>query len=167
LSPASPAETWVVRRAVVPLLALVVLTGCAKAIRPAVTLPAPPAASGAAAAGLARSFIGTPYRNGGADPSGFDCSGFVQYVFRQIGVALPRSVGEQAAAGERVERRNLRPGDVVFFAIDGRTISHVGIAVGADTFVHAPSSRGLVREESLNVAYWQTRFAAARRLLKR
>jgi cell wall-associated NlpC family hydrolase len=167
LPPTGPAETSGVRRLVVPLLALVLLTGCAKKSRPDLAPPAPPRASGAATVALARSLIGAPYLNGGADPAGFDCSGFVQYVFGQLGVALPRSVREQASAGERVERRNLRDGDVVFFAIDGRTISHVGIVVGPDRFVHAPSSRGLVREESLSVAYWQTRFAAARRVLRR
>jgi cell wall-associated NlpC family hydrolase len=162
-----PAETWGVPRLVVSVLALALLTGCVKKSPPVVGPPAPPPASGAAVAALARSFIGTPYRNGGADPAGFDCSGFVQYVFGSLGVALPRGAGEQASAGERVARRDLRQGDVVFFAIDGRTISHVGIAVGADAFVHAPSSRGFVREESLNSAYWQTRFAGARRILRR
>jgi cell wall-associated NlpC family hydrolase len=129
--------------------------------------PPPPPASGAAVVALARSFIGTPYRNGGADPGGFDCSGFTQYVFAQLGVTLPRIVGEQGNAGDRVHLRDLREGDLVFFAIDGRTISHVGIAVGADRFVHAPSSRGVVREESLSVEYWQTRYATARRVVRR
>lgn len=123
--------------------------------------------SGATVAALARSFVGTPYRNGGADPGGFDCSGFTQYVLAQIGVALPRTVLEQAAIGDRVDRRDLREGDLVFFAIDGRTTSHVGIAVSADQFVHAPSSRGSVRDEWLGAAYWQTRYATARRVVRR
>jgi cell wall-associated NlpC family hydrolase len=165
------AETSGVRRLrvplLVPLLAIVVLTGCVKRGRPTLPPPAPPPASGAAIVSLARSFIGTPYRNGGADPGGFDCSGFTQYVFAQFGTALPRTVGEQATAGDRVDRRDLRAGDLVFFAIDGRTVSHVGIVVSADRFVHAPSSRGSVREESLGVAYWQARYAAARRVVQR
>jgi probable lipoprotein NlpC len=126
-----------------------------------------PAASGPAVAVLARSLIGTPYRNGGADAAGFDCSGFVRYVFGELGVGLPRSVGEQAATGKSVDRGGLRKGDVVFFKVEGRTVSHVGIVVGADSFVHAPSSRGRVREESLSLAYWQSRFAGARRFVGR
>ena len=164
-------ETSRVRRLrvplLVPLLAVILLTGCVKRSRPTLPPPAPPPASGATVVALARSFIGTPYRNGGADPGGFDCSGFTQYVFAQHGVALPRTVMEQAAAGNRVDRRDLRQGDLVFFAIDGRTVSHVGIAVSADRFVHAPSSRGSVREESLGIAYWQTRYATARRVVRR
>ena len=151
----------------VPLLAVIALTGCVKRGRPALPPPAPPRASGAAIAALARSFIGTPYRNGGTDPGGFDCSGFTQYVFAQFGTALPRAVQEQATAGDRVDRHDLRAGDLVFFAIDGRTVSHVGSAVGADRFVHAPSSRGSVREESLGVAYWRERYATARRVVRR
>jgi len=150
----------------VPLLAVILLTGCVKRSRPTLPPPAPPPASGATVVALARSFIGTPYRNGGADPGGFDCSGFTQYVFAQLGAALPRTVLEQAAAGDRVDRRDLRQGDLVFFAIDGRTVSHVGIAVSGDRFVHAPSSRGSVREESLGIAYWQTRYATARRVVR-
>jgi murein DD-endopeptidase len=154
-----------VRRLAVLLLVLILLSGCAKRSRPSLSPPAPPRASGTAVVALARSLVGTPYRNGGADPGGFDCSGFVQYVFGQLGISLPRSVSEQATAGEKVAPGSLREGDLVLFAIDGRTISHVGIAVGADAFVHAPSSRGRVREESLSAAYWQARFAAARRIL--
>ena len=158
------------RRLRVPLLVLllaaVLLAGCVKRGRPTLPPPAPPPASGATVVALARSFVGTPYRNGGADPGGFDCSGFTQYVFAQLGAALPRTVLEQAAAGNRVDRRDLREGDLVFFAIDGRTVSHVGIVVSTDRFVHAPSSRGSVREESLGVAYWQTRYATARRVVR-
>ena len=155
----------------VSLLAAVLLTGCVKrsgpSLPPPTPPPTPPRASGATVVALARSFVGTPYRNGGADPGGFDCSGFTQYVVAQVGVALPRTVLEQAAIGDRVDRRDLREGDLVFFAIDGRAITHVGIAVSADRFVHAPSSRGSVREESLGVTYWQTSYAAARRVVRR
>jgi cell wall-associated NlpC family hydrolase len=151
---------------IVALLAVILLTGCVKRSRPTLPPPAPPPPSGATVVALARSFVEAPYRNGGSDPGGFDCSGFTQYVFAQIGVALPRTVLEQAAAGHPVDRRDLREGDLVFFAIDGRTVSHVGIAVSADRFVHAPSSRGSVREESFSVAYWQTRYATARRVVR-
>jgi cell wall-associated NlpC family hydrolase len=164
------AETSRVRRLRVPLivclLAVIVVTGCVKRSPTMLPPPPPPPASGATVVAVARSFVGTPYRNGGADPGGFDCSGFTQYVFAQLGIALPRTVLEQAAAGNRVNRRDLREGDLVFFAIDGRTVSHVGIAVSGDRFVHAPSSRGSVREESLDVPYWQTRYAAARRVVR-
>jgi cell wall-associated NlpC family hydrolase len=161
------ADTPDVRRLVLSLLTVVLLTGCAPKSRPPRSPDEPPAGPGPAAAALARSLIGTPYRSGGANPAGFDCSGFVQYVFGELGLALPRSVQEQAAFGVSVDRGGLREGDVLFFAIDGRTMSHVGIAVGADTFVHAPSSGGRVREESLNLVYWQSRFAGARRLTLR
>lgn len=128
--------------------------------------PARPPASGPAVAALARSLVGAPYLNGGTTPDGFDCSGFVHYVFAELGLAVPRSVREQSSMGEHVDRGHLRPGDLVFFAIDGRTPSHVGIAVGADSFVHAPSSRGRVREESLNLAYWRSKFVQARRFVR-
>jgi cell wall-associated NlpC family hydrolase len=91
----------------------------------------------------------------------------VRYVFGELGITMPRSVHEQASLGESVDRDDLRPGDLVFFAIDGHTISHVGIAVSADSFIHAPSSRGSVREESLGIAYWRARFAQARRVVRR
>jgi cell wall-associated NlpC family hydrolase len=106
---------------------------------------------------------GAPYRMGGADPSGFDCSGFVQYVFWQHGVALPRTVTALTGAGEQAEV--LEAGDLVFFAIDHASISHVGIALGSGRFVHAPSSRGVVRIESLTAPYWATRYRTARRVL--
>jgi len=149
------------------LLVLALLTGCAPKTRPATSPSGGPRATGSAAARLARSLIGTPYRSGGANPDGFDCSGFVQYVFGELGVGLGRSVRDQASAGERVDRGSLREGDAVFFAIDGRTVSHVGIVVGPDSFVHAPSSGGRVREEALSLEYWKSRFAGARRFVDR
>jgi cell wall-associated NlpC family hydrolase len=107
--------------------------------------------------------VGTPYRSGGADPDGFDCSGFVQYVFAQQGVMVPRTVEEQARYGMRVDE--LQPGDLVFFHTSGRGATHVGIALDNTRFVHAPSSRGEVRIEPLARPYWADRFVEARRML--
>jgi len=130
--------------------------------------PSSPAASHAAGygvAGTALSLRGAPYRNGGSDPGGFDCSGFVRYVFGQNGVAVPRTVTEQFHAGREVVGPQLEPGDLVFFSTVSPGASHVGIAIGGDEFVHAPSGRGEVRVERLSVSYWATRFVGARRVL--
>jgi cell wall-associated NlpC family hydrolase len=113
--------------------------------------------------GTALSLRGVPYRNGGTSPAGFDCSGFVQYVFGQFGVPLPRETRAQFRAGSRVGREQLRPGDLVFFTTVAPGASHVGIAIGDDQFVHAPSSRGVVRVERLSSDYWRRRFVGARR----
>ena len=114
--------------------------------------------------GTALSLRGTPYRNGGADPSGFDCSGFVRYVFAQHGMAVPRTVEDQFRAGGSVAPTDLRAGDLVFFTTTAPGASHVGIVVGGDSFVHAPSSSGVVRVESFGSGYWASRFIGARRL---
>ena len=115
--------------------------------------------------GTALDLRGTPYRNGGSDPSGFDCSGFVRYVFAQHGVTVPRNVSEQYRAGHTVQAAQIEPGDLVFFTTVSPGASHVGIALGGDTFVHAPSSTGEVRVERLSAPYWSTRFVGARRVL--
>ncbi len=110
---------------------------------------------------------GTPYRNGGADPSGFDCSGLVQYVFAQRGVALPRSVRDQFQAGLAVPRDSLIAGDLVFFSTTGPGPTHVGIVIDEKdlSFVHAPSGGGVVRVERLGADYWARRYVGARRIL--
>ena len=128
--------------------------------------PAPPAASGDrySLAGTALSLRGAPYKNHGVDPSGFDCSGFVQYVYQQYGLALPREVREQYREGKKVDADRLEPGDLVFFTTVAPGASHVGIAIGGDQFVHAPSKRGVVRVEHLSTTYWRTRFVGARRV---
>jgi len=148
-------------------LAVACAAACAPRVRPNLAPPPEPAwqAKSRELLAVARSLIGAPYLNGGTTPAGFDCSGFVHYVFGEVGIAVPRAMRDLQVTGESVDRAHLSPGDVVFFAIDGRTISHVGIASGPDTFIHAPSSRGRVREESLAIAYWQTRFAEARRII--
>jgi len=114
--------------------------------------------------GTALALRGTPYRNGGTDPTGFDCSGFTQYVFAQHGLALPREVREQFHAGKAVKVDEVAPGDLLFFTTTDPGASHVAIALGSDEFVHAPSSDGVVRVERLSSTYWQPRFLGARRI---
>jgi cell wall-associated NlpC family hydrolase len=126
------------------------------------SVPAAPVAFADAIVESASELVGTPYREGGSDPGGFDCSGFVQYVFSRAGAALPRSVREQWHAG--VEVGAVAAGDLVFFAIDGRQVSHVGIAIDGERFVHAPSGRGAVRVERLSGSYWRSRLAGVRRI---
>ena len=106
---------------------------------------------------------GTRYRNGGSDPTGFDCSGFVQYVFGRSGVALPRDVKEQFSAGEPVTRGDIERGDLIFFTTVAPGASHVALALDGGRFVHAPSSNGVVRVEHLESAYWSRRYVGARR----
>jgi cell wall-associated NlpC family hydrolase len=119
---------------------------------------------GYALVGTALALRGAPYRNGGSDPNGFDCSGFTQYVFGQYGVSLPRAVREQFRSGKPVKPEDLAPGDLVFFATTEPGVSHVAIAIGGDEFVHAPSSSGVVRVEHLGASYWSQRFVGVRRL---
>ncbi len=109
-------------------------------------------------------FTGVPYRDGGSDPSGFDCSGFVQYVFAQHGIPLPREVREQFRFGESVDVDDVRAGDLIFFTTVTKGASHVGVAIGDGQFVHAPSSRGRVRVERFTSGYWEPRIVGIRRL---
>ena len=119
---------------------------------------------GYALVGTALGLRGIPYRNGGSDPSGFDCSGFTQYVFAQYGIALPREVREQFRVGKAVKPDDLAAGDIIFFTTTDPGPSHVAIAIGGDQFVHAPSSTGVVRVEHLSSSYWSPRYLGARRI---
>ena len=112
----------------------------------------------------ALALLGTPYRNGGSTPDGFDCSGFTQWVFGRHGVSLPRETREQYAEGASVGRDRLVAGDLLFFSTVAPGASHVGIALDTDRFVHAPSSNGVVRIEYLSSSYWKRRFVGARRV---
>ncbi|HEX4346947.1 MAG TPA: NlpC/P60 family protein [Vicinamibacterales bacterium] len=108
---------------------------------------------------------GAPYKNGGGTPKGFDCSGFTQFVFAQHGLALPREVRDQFSVGAPIDpSADLLAGDLLFFTTTAPGASHVAISLGGDEFVHAPSSKGVVRVEKLTTGYWNERFLGARRL---
>lgn len=127
-------------------------------------LPADATTDGYALSTTALSLRGAPYRDGGIDPTGFDCSGFVRYVYQQHGVPMPRAVREQFHVGRSVERDRLEAGDLVFFSTVAPGASHVGIMIGGEQFVHAPSERGVVRVENLSAQYWASRYIGARRV---
>ena len=111
--------------------------------------------------------LGVPYRRGGTSAeTGFDCSGFVRSMYQQtVGLMLPRTAAEQAAATASIDKTELRPGDLVFFNTLRRAYSHVGIYVGEGRFVHAPSTGGTVRLDRLDGPYWRDHYSGARRVL--
>lgn len=115
----------------------------------------------------ATALLGTPYRLGGGRPeSGFDCSGFVNWVFGQHGVSVPRTVAELFRSGwDVLSGTPLSGGDLVFFDTDDNGASHVGIALGDGRFVHAPNARSAVRIDALSTPYWAQRYLGARRLI--
>lgn len=104
----------------------------------------------------AEQMIGTPYQAGGESPDGVDCSGLVQYAYRQAGIRVPRTTADQFRAGR--SQRHVLPGDLLFFRTDaGGDVSHVGIYAGQGRMIHASSGSGQVRKVSLNQSYWQQR----------
>ncbi len=115
----------------------------------------------------AMGFLGVPYKRGGnsAETGGFDCSGFVRAIYEQtLGLVLPRRAVQQAAATQAIDRKDLQPGDLVFFNTMRRAFSHVGIYVGNGKFIHAPHTGAEVRVEDMGVSYWRSRFSGARRV---
>jgi len=114
----------------------------------------------------AMGLLGVPYKSGGtSEEKGFDCSGFVRYMYeKSVGLVLPRRAEEQAKVTEEISRSELKPGDLVFFNTLKRTFSHVGIYVGNGKFIHAPRPGKAVRVDDMREAYWQQRFNGARRV---
>lgn len=114
----------------------------------------------------AKRLTGIPYRYGGESPrTGFDCSGLVRYVYRHAaGVTLPRTTKAMSRVGRPVSRNQLRPGDLVFYQTTRRAYSHVGIYLGNNRFVHAPSSGKRVEISKMSEYYWRHRYCGARRI---
>ena len=109
-------------------------------------------------------WVGVPYRYGGTDESGVDCSAFVRSVFSKVEVNLPRTSRMQSESGHAVGRASLEVGDLLFFNTSGSGVSHVGIYIGDSRFIHASTSRGVI-VSSMNERYYAERFLFARRIL--
>jgi len=156
------------------LLLALVACGCAttrSALPPPVTPPVevapalppttvPPSPIGSRVVSLAEQQLGVPYRYGGANPQGFDCSGLVAYVFDQLGVRVPRTAEQQLTAATRVSREQLQPGDLVFFWLPQ---AHVGIYAGNGEFIHAPGTGRSVERTQLDQPYFILGFAGGGR----
>lgn len=144
------------------LLALALLAACASQPRRAAAPPPPD--GGAAIAALAVSLVGSPYHFGGADAAGFDCSGLALYVHARMGIAIPRTAGEQHRAARPVPLARLAPGDLVFFHLHSRGVDHVGIYAGDGRFVHAPRAGVAVAYGDLSEgSYYRQRVSGAGR----
>jgi peptidoglycan DL-endopeptidase CwlO len=122
---------------------------------------AAPAPTHGGVVGIAMQYLGTPYVWGGASPSGFDCSGFVMYVYAQVGVSLPHNAAAQYGYGSPVSRSELAPGDIVFF--DG--LGHDGIYIGGGQFIHSPHSGDVVKISSLGDSWYASTYVGAKRIL--
>ena len=108
--------------------------------------------------------IGVSYKTGGTTTNGFDCSGFTSYVYKKLGLSLPRTSATQYKVGTAVSKSKLKAGDLVFFNTSGRGVSHVGIYVGSGKFAHSSSSRGVIISP-LSQSYYANRYVGAKRIM--
>ena len=115
-------------------------------------------------ASIAESQLGSPYKYGGSSPKGFDCSGLVYYTHNKLGIAVPRTTGQQAQRASSLSLASIEPGDILFFKIYGNKISHVGIYTGNNQFIHAPKSGKYVSHASIHDPFWSERLVKAGRL---
>ena len=122
--------------------------------------------SGQAVAAVAAGLVGTPYRFGGTDARGFDCSGLAVYAYEKAGIVIPRTAAEQHHAARAVALSDLSPGDLVFFRIRSFHVNHVGIYVGAGRFIHAPRSDALVSYASLSAGFYRKHLVSAGRFFR-
>lgn len=122
------------------------------------------ASQGAQIVATGKKYLGVPYVFGGTTPKGFDCSGFLQYVFKQHGYTIPRLADEQYKLGKAANTTQLEPGDLVFFSTYEPGASHCGIYVGDGNFMHASSSKG-IRVDSLSNDYWRPRYLGGRKII--
>lgn len=160
-------RSFLMPKALLPAAAAAIfslLAGCASA--PAVRGSGSYSQSrGDKAADTALTMLDRPYQYRGASPAGFDCSGLVRYSYLSAGMDVPRSTRALVKATRSVGLRNARKGDLVFFDQSGKKYSHVGIYIGGSAFVHAPSTGGRVRKDSLDDPYWKKHYLDTRRLL--
>lgn len=161
----------IVKRIVLSCLALFLVTACSAVPnnRPETMVASPQVNNpngilGGLIVQTAKSQMGIPYKFGGNSPSeGFDCSGLALYSHRINGISIPRQTSEQFKLGKHINRTELNAGDLLFFRTMGQSVSHVGIYIGSDIFIHAPNSRKNVETETLDNPYYKKRYLGARR----
>jgi cell wall-associated NlpC family hydrolase len=144
-------------------IAALLFAGCASA--PSKHVTGYSASAGDKAGDTALTMIGRPYKFKGDMPAGFDCSGLVRYSYLTAGMDVPHSTKALKSSTRSVGLSNARKGDLIFFVQSGKKYSHVGIYVGGDRFVHAPSTGGFVRKDSINDPYWKKHYLDTRRFL--
>ncbi|MET0786204.1 MAG: C40 family peptidase [Paenisporosarcina sp.] len=114
----------------------------------------------------ANKVMGTKYVWGGTSPKGFDCSGFIGYVYKKNGVSLPRTTASMKTVGTSISKKNLKAGDLVFFNTSGKGVSHAGIYIGKGKFVHSSSSKGVSVAKLNDPYYWGSKYMGAKRVAK-
>ena len=165
-----PSAPRTLRRRILPhritgVIAILAMAGCAPAVPKPSPRPSdaagPPSGTQSRVVSTALKYVGAPYARGGASPAGFDCSGFVMFVYGRIGVALPHNAEKQYRLGSAVARDKLQPGDIVFFD----RLGHSGIYIGNARFVHATKPGDVVKVSGIDEDWYRRRWVGARRVL--